>query len=378
MTIQISEKASNIEVKKINKSRIYRLLFNKMKLSKQEIATQLNISLPTVTRNLTAMMAEELICEGGTFESTGGRKAKVISFNNAARYAIGIDVTKNDIVLVLIDLSGTVITSQRLKIPFSNTDDYFEKIGMLVEQTIQTHYILPSKVLGVGIAVPAIISEDMQKVAYATVFDFSDGTREHFSRFIPYPCNLCNDANAGGIAEMWNNGSKKTAFYLSLSRSVGGSLLLSNKLYPGDNQRSCEVGHMTIVPDGRTCYCGKKGCVDAYCNSNILSRHCGGSLSDFYKQIRDGNTEFLNIWNEYLHHLAVTINNIRMLFDSQVILGGYVGVYMDEYVGLLRDMIAQRNTFETDGTYLQPCRYKHEATAVGAAIMYIEAFIKSI
>jgi predicted NBD/HSP70 family sugar kinase/biotin operon repressor len=372
------EKASNIEVKKINRSSIYRLLYKADKLSKQDISAMLKMSLPTISQNLAAMMEEGLIVEDGTFDSTGGRKAKAISYNPSARFAVGLDITRDEVVVAAVDLGGAIIASARLHMPFCNTDAYFRKTGELVSDIVERAGIPESKVLGVGIAVPAILSEDMHSVTYATVFDFIGGTVEHFSRYIPYPCILCNDANAGGIAELWNNGDMKNVFYISLSKSVGGSTLLGNKLYPGENQRSCEIGHMTIVPEGRACYCGKKGCVDAYCNSNILSDCCGGSLPEFFSQIRNGNPTLMNVWKDYLYYLSITINNIRMLFDCKVILGGYIGVYMDDYIGLLRSMIAERNTFEPDGSYLQPCRYKSEATAVGAALLHIESFIDSI
>jgi hypothetical protein len=67
-----------------------------------------------------------------------------------------------------------------------------------------------------------------------------------------------------------------------------------------------------------------------------------------------------------------------MLYDCNVIVGGCAGAYMDEYIGRLREMVSRRNTFEADGTYLHVCRYKLEATAVGAALMLVRDFIDSV
>ena len=288
------------------------------------------------------------------------------------------DTNKNDITFVIIDLSGAIVVSQHIHTPFSNTDEYFKIVGNLVMQTLEQHKIPFEKVLGTGIAVPAIVSQDLQKVSHSNVIDFNGGTAEFFSRYIPFPCNLCNDANAGGIAEMWNKSDMKNAFYLSLSKSVGGSVLLDNSLYIGENQRSCEIGHVIIVPEGRECYCGKKGCVDAYCNSNILSQCCGGDLSVFFNQLDKNNPTLSDTWHKYLYYLSIVIDNIRLLFDCNVILGGYVGEYIDKYVEQLRNMITERSIFETDSNYLQSCQYKHEAAAVGAALMHIEWFIKNV
>lgn len=84
------------------------------------------------------------------------------------------------------------------------------------------------------------------------------------------------------------------------------------------------------------------------------------------------------IWSEYLEYLTITINNLRMLFDCDVILGGDVGAYMDKYIYHLKSLLSMRNTFEADGEYLKICKYKIEATAVGAAMIHIKNFINTI
>jgi predicted NBD/HSP70 family sugar kinase len=336
------------------------------------------MSLPTVAQNLKELTEQGLVEESGSFKSTGGRKAKALSFIHSARFSVGLNITKNNIVIVVVDLSGEVIDYKHIRMRFTNSEEYFINIGNLISQSISNAQIDTTKILGVGIALPSIISEDHKSVLYDYILGFDNGRCEKFSQHIPYPCIICNDANAGGTAEMWNCDSYTNVFYLSLSSSVGGSVFMDNKLNAGENQRCSEVGHMTIVPNGDECYCGKLGCVDAYCNTSILSNCCNGRLEEFFEEIQNGSPEHIHVWEKYLHYLAITINNLRMLFDCNIILGGYLGSYMDEHVDSLRNMIAERNTFEVNGSYLQVCRFKFEAAAVGAALMHIEPFINSI
>lgn len=369
---------NNIEVKKVNKNRIFRYLYQNGQLSKQDIAYALQMSLPTVAQNLKELMEQGLAVEDGWFESTGGRKAKAISYNSDARYAVGLDVTKNHIGLVIINLGAKVIGHERIRRRFENTESYFRDLGALIDEHIRRANIDPAKVCGVGIAVPGILSDDGETVVYSPVLGFTGGTCECFSQYIPYPCILCNDANAAGFAELWNSHDVSNVAYLSLSDSVGGSIMINNRIYPGENQRSGEFGHMTIVPDGRLCYCGKKGCVDAYCSAHILSDAANGNLSEFFSLLKSGSKPHQAMWEAYLYYLSITVNNLRMLFDCKVIIGGYVGSYMEEHIGHLREIIAQRNTFEPDGSYIQVCSYKLEAIAVGAALMHIEKLISAI
>lgn len=336
------------------------------------------MSLPTVTQNLKELQERDLIIETGLFESTGGRKAKAIAYNSVAKYAIGLDITRNHVGIVLIDLSGKVIKNLRMQYPFVNSKEYFERVGNFVKDFIDDCKIESSKILVVGIALPAILSADKQTVNYATIIDFNGGSVKSFSEFIPYPCILSNDANAAGFAELWDEGNIQNVVYLSLNNSVGGSIIIGKNIYSGQNQRSGEFGHMTIVPNGRTCYCGQKGCVDAYCSAKILSDSTNGNIAEFFRLLRLNSKIQKALWEEYVTHLAVTINNLRMLYDCNVILGGYAGAYMDEYIEYLRELVSRRNTFEVDGKYLHVCKYKLEATAVGAALQHVVSFINNV
>lgn len=369
---------NSIEVKKINRNTIYKFLYKHDPISIQDIAYKLNMSLPTVTQNIKELFERGLVIEKGLFESTGGRKAKAIVYNNVARYSIGLDITRNHVGIVIIDLSGKVIKNERKLYPFVNSKDYFKGVGDIVENLITTSEIDSGKILGVGIALPAILSEDNKTVSYAEVINFRGGNVNAFTEFIPYPCTLSNDANAAGFAEMWGEEYVDNVAYLSLNNSVGGSIIIGKNIYNGQNNRGGEFGHMTIVPHGRTCYCGQKGCVDAYCSAKILSDSTNGNIAEFFRLLKLGVEPQKGIWEEYLSHLVVAINNLRMLFDCNVILGGYAGAYMDEYIVQLRELVSKYNTFEVNGDYLHVCKYKLETTAVGAALLHVEDFIKNV
>jgi len=371
-------RVNSMEVKKMNRNAIYRYLYHHEPISIQVIAQALNLSLPTVTQNLKDLQERDLIMETGLFESTGGRKAKAITCNSLAKYAIGLDITRNHVGIVIIDLSGKIVRNIRNQFPFANTQAYFEGVGRLVTDFVEECRIDNNKILGVGIALPAILSDDRQTVSYATVIDFKGGSITRFAEFIPYPCILSNDANAAGFTELWGEKDIHNVVYLSLNNSVGGSIMFGNQIYAGQNNRGGEFGHMTIVPGGRTCYCGQKGCVDAYCSARSLSDSTQGNIAEFFRLLREGHEPQKSIWQEYLGYLVITINNLRMLYDCNVILGGYAGAYMEEYIDTLQKLVARKNTFEMDGKYLRVCKYKLEATAVGAALELVADFIDSI
>ena len=71
-------------------------------------------------------------------------------------------------------------------------------------------------------------------------------------------------------------------------------------------------------------------------------------------------------------------NHLRMAFDATVMLGGYVGAFLEPYLSQIRREAAQLNTFGEDGGYIRCCRYKTEAAAMGAALLHIERFLDTL
>lgn len=369
---------TGIDIKRINRNRIYKLIYQSGRISKQEIAYGLNMSLPTISQNLKYLQEQGLIEENGTFESTGGRKAKALSCVLDARIAIGLDVTRNHVSVVAVDLGGNIIRNIRAPLRFEAEEQYFYRVGELLREFIRTLGLPDSRILGVGISVPGILSEDHRTVVYATVLGFTGGTLGQFAQFIPYPCVMCNDANAAGTAEMWNEREHGNIVYLSLSNTVGGSIFVDNRLYTGNHQRGGEFGHMTLESDGKQCYCGKRGCVDAYCSVRALLNGLADNLAEFFGRLRQGDQAVCKRYQEFEGYLAETCNNLRMLFDCEVILGGYLGGYLEEHLEHLREVVKERNTFEEYGRYVRICHYRLEAAAVGAALLHIGPFLSEI
>ena len=374
----MDQKITNIEIKQKNRTSIFGLFRSGRQLTRQDIVSALDLSLPTVTNNLEELKREGLIAQTGSVGNTGGRRARAYSLVADARTAIGLDITRHHVTAVAVDLQGTIITSRRRRLDFRRTEEYYRELGHIVRQIVSAAELEEKSILGVGIGVPGLLTADSQRVYYSDVLGITGATCAEFARYIPYPATLCHDTDSASFAEMWTNPGTKNAFYIMLSASVGGSVYIGGQRYTGSNLRSGEVGHMLLVPGGKRCYCGRRGCVDPYCAATALTAVTDGDLKLFFQRLKDGDREVEEVWREYLGHLAVAVANLRMLFDCDIIIGGYVGSYMDEYIEQLRELVAQRNPFDDTADYVRPCRCKTEAIAAGSALSYISVFLDSI
>lgn len=357
---------------------IYRMIYQEKQSSRQQIAEKLGISLPTVTQNLKLLSESGLVCKSGAFQSTGGRKANIFQFVPDARYALGIDITQNHLSIVLINLNLDLLDSRRMRCAFEDAGGYYQNLETEVSAFLKEHDLNPDKLLGVGISLPAIIEEDQKTISYAMVIQISGSIYEHIRTYLQYPFLLFNDASSAGLAESWFSKSGKPIVYLLLSNSVGGSMTIDGKIFKGVNARASEFGHMCIVPNGKRCYCGCYGCLDAYCSAKTLSDFTDGNLEAFFDKLSSGNAGYRRVFDAYMDDLAIAVNNLRMCYDCDVILGGTVGSHMGDYIKEFRRKAAVLNPFEKSGDYIKSCHYRTEASAVGAAAHYVHEFIESL
>ena len=118
---------------------------------------------------------------------------------------------------------------------------------------------------------------------------------------------------------------------------------------------------------------------DAYCATSVLSDYSeDGRLDTFFQLLRAGDEGVQDLWDDYLDKLAILINNTCMMFDSDVVIGGYMGEHMEEYMDDLKRRVYKRNSFDRSRDFVRLCRVRKEPVSVGAALYYIEDFISGI
>ena len=372
------KQTTNMEVKKKNRNRVFRYICKNGTVSNPDISYDMKMSLPTVTQITKELIEKGFIEETGELQSTGGRRAKALSAAVNVKQAVGLDITKNHISFVLTNLTGEILNHMRIFLPYAHEETYYRRVNDELESFLEESNADRKRILGIGISFPGIIDLDRQVITYSHILGVKMISFDSVSCFFDYPCNFLNDANAGAYAEGIRSDERERFFYLSLSNTVGGAIFENNGLVQGHHFRCGEVGHMTVIPDGKICYCGKKGCLDAYCSATILSGAVEGKLEKFFELLEKKDQRITDIWDVYTGYLAVALNNIRMLLDCDIILGGYVGSYVEPYLSDIWNKVSERNTFAEDRQFVNSCRYKVGAAALGAALEVIENFVRQI
>lgn len=377
----MSEKGlTTISLKKINKSKVYQYIYKSKVTSKLQIVSDLQMGLSTVSQNLNLLEQEGLIERNGYFDSTGGRKAQAIQIVPDFKISIGIGILKNMFHLTAVDLYGNAIFTDTFSVPYSNTPAYYEQIAGTVREFIASNQYEDEKVLGISIATQGITSPDHTTVTYGTIMDNTGMKLEEFSRRLPYPCCLEHDSKSAAFLELWKHPELDSAVVFLLNRNLGGAIITNHQIHQGNSMHSGTLEHMCINPDGPLCYCGNRGCLETYCSVDSLEQAAGMTIKEFFPLLREKkSSQLIQVWKDYLNHLAFAMKNLNLIIDAPVIISGYLAPYFtDEDLSYLTEHINLSAPFKLDKDQILVGTNGQYTPAIGAALHYVDQFIHTV
>lgn len=361
------------------RSRIYRFLYESKEFcSRQVLAGSCGVSMPTLYQNLSDLMEDGLVRYTGEDQFTGGRRAQGLDIVPDARISIGVSVTEHNLRIVAADLRLHELAYRSLPVELISRVSDAASLSRTVEDFIDEFSFDRRKLLGVGVAIPGLLTADHTRLLVAPTLGLHDISLDDLIRSLPYPVRVENDGSASGHAECFVRGGRRNMAYLSLENGVGGAVLMNGELYAGDNSRSGEFGHICVEPGGLPCSCGRSGCLEAYCSALRIEQRFGVPLEEFFRGVEAHRPEYEALLYDMLRHLAVGINSIRMTLDCEVVIGGFLSEYLHPYLGVLRSYVQALDAFSKNADYVQLSRVPRHITPLGAALYFIREFIESV
>ena len=292
-----------------NRQAIIRHLATHGNVTKRQLQLDLQLSLPTITGNIRALEHDGIIAPGPLTDSTGGRKSQSYRFNPSHRTAIGVTMHRNTLRLCAIDLQGRPIATLSRTLPYANTNAYYQRMGSAINDFAAETEKAHGPVLGVSFAIPGAISAD------GTVITFNDSTGatgvtiDTIAQSVRYPRQLIREAAAIAMTETLHDTAISDAICLYLNRRPSGALIMNGRLHRGPNLCDGAIEHMTLVPGGKPCHCGRRGCMAAYCSPENLPEDYE-SIPGFFSVLEQGETHHRERMNDWLDHVALAIANV--------------------------------------------------------------------
>jgi len=195
-----------------------------------------------------------------------------------------------------------------------------------------------------------------------------------------------NDANCAALAEYYSGlkGKFNSMVFITVGTGIGGGLILDGKLFRGSNSAGAELGHTTIVRNGRKCKCGRKGCLEAYASVPNLMKQFVGLAKKAHRKIdkdispqelfslyKKGDRVAVQAITDNADYLGVGIGSfVNVLNPEIVVIGGGFSGTGREYIRLIHSSIME-HAFRAATSKLKVVKAKmgNNAGFIGAALL---------
>ena len=181
----------------------------------------------------------------------------------------GVDIGGTNTVFGLVDISGNIVAEGSLvTTSYPKINDFVAALSEGINKLLKAKPNL--KLIAVGIGAPNAnyhkgTIELAPNLAWKGIVPLADLMHSK----VNVPVKITNDANAAALGEMIFGGAKgmKDFIILTLGTGTGSGIVINGQVVYGHTGFAGELGHVTVVADGRVCGCGKKGCYETYASA---------------------------------------------------------------------------------------------------------------
>lgn len=267
------------------------------------------------------------------------------------KYIIGLDIGGTKISCVIGTRAGQILDRARIPTEVERgPEPAIKKTIEKIHQLLKSSRVELGEVEGVGIGAPGPLDPVSGTILATPNMPGWNGVclKEILGKEFEIPIVVDNDGNAAALGEkVFGQGKDvNNLFYFTVSTGIGGGLIIDGKIYHGASFDAAEVGHMTVLPDGPKCGCGKLGCLEALASGTAIARMAkekvkdnpgslilklaGGGLNQINAGLvreaaEKGDVLAKEIWLEVGRYLGIGVANVLNLINPQmVIIGGGV------------------------------------------------------
>ena len=191
-------------------------------------------------------------------------------------YSIGIDIGGTNTDIGLVNEQGQVIGRNRIPTQqFTTADNYVSALEMAIRQLL--HEFQVDSIGSIGIGAPnsnfyeGCIDENTANLPIKERIPLKEKLEAIFS----IPVTVDNDANAAAYGELVYGGARgmRHIITITLGTGIGSGIIVDGKLVRGHTGTAGELGHSIVMPDGRMCGCGRKGCIETYASARGICQN---------------------------------------------------------------------------------------------------------
>lgn len=290
--------------------------------TRAELTDEIGVTFATVAKAVSSLIDAHLLEEFDEPTTGRGRPAKRLRLAINQSQVVGVAIEVDEILVVTAALDGAPHGAPQA-LPTPRT---YAKLLSAVKGAVEKLCADGSpKTLGVGVSVAAQVDENAGRVAVAANLPYLTGKplEADLTEALDLPCSIVRDTHAVCVSERLRGAARSLDNFLLLHLGVGIGMgvMINGRIFFGHHGYSGELGHMTAVPDGEICHCGRHGCLETVASEwaliNRLTERLGRrvTLDDIARLYMSGDPTTQQEVHQACKGLALGVSHAVHLFN---------------------------------------------------------------
>ncbi len=341
-------------------------------ISRTDLARLTGWSRPKVSAEVGKLVKRAILIENGEGASQGGRRPRLLKFNQQLGYIIGVDIGATSMDLAVADLNAQVLArdcgpADVREEPLALLSEVKRRaLGLLAKRNIR-----PQQVLGVGVGVPGPVDFLKGILVAPPLMPAWEGfsIRGYFHPIFPSAfVAVDNDVNIMALGELKSGAGTgvDNFIFVKIGTGIGAGIVCNGIIHRGHNGSAGDIGHICADHNGPTCRCGNVGCLEAMAAGPAIADRAweaarnGSSLilaqkleanngllraEDVAAAVREGDRMAIEIV-QYSGQLIgdVLAGLVNFFNPSMILVGGGVANIGNQLLASLRQAVLRRST----------------------------------
>lgn len=257
-----------------------------------DLSASVQSSIPTVTKAVNELMADQVVEDMGKIANTGGRRPSLYSVIPSSGYLLGVDVGRTSLSIGLQDVKNEFVFEE-LKKPFvlEENNKSLEELVLHIRSFLARSGVDQNKIIAACISVSGRVDSE-EGVSDKAFFNIKKPFAQDLTERVGLPVILENDTRVmtWGEYAQGNIGKEENVIFLNYDWGVSIGIVINGKLYYGKSGYSGEFGHSPLFDNKVLCYCGKEGCLETEVSGGALVRQ-------FEAELKNGRRSLIDITN---------------------------------------------------------------------------------
>lgn len=363
-------------------------------ISRPEISKDMGINVVTISNYIDDYIKNNLVFEKELDVSEGGRRPVLLDLNPSAGFVIGVGLNLTNMVGLLVDFKGNIITKTQVARPGFSVKEISECVLDIIREILRRSKGYAANIKGIGVGVAGLINKETgsihwpQKMDHYYTYASADvPLRGLMEREFDLPCLIENDATSACFGEHWLGLAQGFKNIIYMFSGVGCGIMINGEIYRGSrgyagelsvynykeqDAFSCELGKscflkrwemdLNMVEEAREMYAAE--------NRNIDNL----DLKSLFNLVRSKDKVAEAVLNKAAKRLGIKIASlVNLLNPEMVVIGGGLEEAGDDFLkqvsAAVKDWAFRESTEELSIAYSQ---LRENSVALGAASLVMQ------